>query len=117
VASDIRPELHPVFRRDNPQRASRGFANFCPRCFKEEALVARGTDISNDNPRTLQYSHHMPASKYRPIRDVKRNGSVSTTAIREAVRKIAELRQNDPAKYNAKIRSSEKNIHLVIKHS
>ena len=60
----------------------------------------------------------MPATKYRPIRDVQPNGTVSKTVIREAVRKIAELKRTDPKKYKARIRSgSDKDVFLVVKHS
>ena len=60
----------------------------------------------------------MPATKYRPIRDVQRNETVSKTEIREAVRKIAELKRTDPKKYQAKIRSGlGKDVFLVVKHS
>src|SRR5438132_1490840 len=46
-----------------------------------------------------------------------RNGTVSKTAIREAVRKIAELKRTDPKKYKARIRSgSGKDVFLVVKH-
>ncbi len=65
----------------------------------------------------LLIHYHMPSTKYRPIRDVQRNGTISKSVIREAVRKVAELRRTDPTKYNAKIRSgSGKQIHLVVKH-
>jgi hypothetical protein len=60
----------------------------------------------------------MPETKYRPIPDVQRSGTVSKSVIREAVRKIAELKRTDPKKYNAKIRSGlNKDVFLVVKHS
>jgi hypothetical protein len=59
----------------------------------------------------------MPPTKYRPIRDVQRNGTVSKTVIREAVQKIADLRRTNPSKYKAKIQSGlGKRIQLVVKH-
>jgi len=59
----------------------------------------------------------MPPTKYRPIRDVQRNGTVSKSVIRKAVQKLADLRRTNPSKYNAKIRSgSGKQIQLIIKH-
>jgi hypothetical protein len=60
----------------------------------------------------------MAATKYRPIRDAQRNGTVPKTVIRDAVRKLAELRRTDPTKYKAKIKSgSGKHVYLVVKHT
>ena len=60
----------------------------------------------------------MPATKYPPIQEVHRNGTVSKAKIRQAVEKLADLRQNDPAKYKEKIRSgSNRQIRLVTKHA
>ena len=60
----------------------------------------------------------MAATKYPPIQEVHRNGSVPKIKIRQAVEKLAELRENDPAKYKAKIRSgSNTRIRLVTKHA
>ena len=59
----------------------------------------------------------MRETKYRPIPDVQRSGSVSKSVIREAVRKIAELKRRDPKTYKARIRSSaDKDVFLVVKH-
>jgi hypothetical protein len=59
----------------------------------------------------------MPATKYRPIQEVHRNGSVSKTAIREAVEKLADLRRNDPVKYKEMIRSgSNRDVRLITRH-
>jgi hypothetical protein len=59
----------------------------------------------------------MPETKYRPIPDVHRSGTVSKSVIREAVRKIAELKRTDPKKYKARIRSGlDKDVFLVVKH-
>ncbi len=58
----------------------------------------------------------MPANKYRPIPDVQRNGTVPKTVIKEAVRKIAELKRTDPKTYKARIRSgADKDVFLVVK--
>jgi hypothetical protein len=60
----------------------------------------------------------MAETKYRPIPDVPRNGTVSKTVIKEAVRKIAELKRTDPKTYKARIRSgAAKDVFLVVKHS
>lgn len=60
----------------------------------------------------------MPATKYPPIQEVHRNGRVSRFKIRQAVDKLAELRENDPAKYKKKIQSgSNRDIRLVTKHA
>jgi hypothetical protein len=56
--------------------------------------------------------------KYRPIREIKRNGTVSKSAIQKAVQKIADLRKTDPVTYRTLIRSgSGKDIQLVVKHT
>jgi hypothetical protein len=60
----------------------------------------------------------MPATKYPPIQEVHRNGSVPKVKIRQAVERLAELRRNDPAKYKKKIRSGlNRQIRLVTKHA
>jgi hypothetical protein len=60
----------------------------------------------------------MPAAKYRPIREIQRNGTVSKARIREAVKKLAELKRADPARYKAKIRASANTpVQLVVRHS
>ena len=59
----------------------------------------------------------MPETKYRPIPDVRRSGTVSKSVIRGAVRKIAELKRTDPKEYKARIRSGlGKDVFLVVKH-
>jgi len=60
----------------------------------------------------------MAETKYRPIPDVQRSGTVSKSVIKEAVRKIAELKRTDPKTYKARIRSGAgKDVFLVVKHS
>jgi hypothetical protein len=60
----------------------------------------------------------MSATKYPPIQEVHRNGTVPQVKIRQAVEKLAKLRQNDPAKYKEKIRAgSHRHIRLVTKHA
>jgi hypothetical protein len=60
----------------------------------------------------------MPAAKYRPIIEIQRNGTVSRAAIKRAVKKLAELKRNHPARYRAKIRSSASTpVRLVVKHT
>jgi len=60
----------------------------------------------------------MATTKYRPIVEIRRHGTVSTTAIKRAVKKLAKLKQTHPAQYKAKIRSSAGTpVRLVVKHS
>jgi hypothetical protein len=59
----------------------------------------------------------MPATKYPPIQEVHRAGSVPKIKIRQAIEKLAELRENHPAEYKKKIQSgSHRDIRLVTKH-
>ena len=54
----------------------------------------------------------------RPIREIKRSGTVSRSVIQKAVQKIAHLRRNDPTTYRSKIGSgSTKQVRLVVKHT
>jgi hypothetical protein len=60
----------------------------------------------------------MAATKYPPIQEVHRNGTVPQVKIREAVDKLARLRRSNPAKYKEMIRSgSNRDIRLVMKHA
>jgi hypothetical protein len=60
----------------------------------------------------------MPATKYRPIREVQQNGTVSKAVIRRAVKKLAELKQSHPDQYKKKIQSSSGTpVQLVVRHS
>jgi hypothetical protein len=60
----------------------------------------------------------MPATKYPPLQEVHRNGTVPKVKIRQAVDKLAQLRRDDPAKYKEKIRAgSNTRIRLVTKHA
>ena len=60
----------------------------------------------------------MPATKYRPIIEIQRNGTVSRAAIKQAIKRLAELKRTHPAEYKAKIRSSGSTpVRLVVKHS
>jgi len=60
----------------------------------------------------------MPETKYRPIREVQRNGTVSRTVIKQAVKRLAELERAHPARYKAKIRASSGTpVQLVVRHS
>jgi hypothetical protein len=60
----------------------------------------------------------MPTTKYPPLQEVHRNGTVPKVKIQQAIEKLAQLRQNDPAKYKEKIRSgSNRPIRLVTKHA
>jgi len=60
----------------------------------------------------------MPAVSYRPILDVPVKGSVSKTAIRKAVEKLAALRKTEPKKYRAKLRAaSGKHVTIVMKET
>jgi len=57
-------------------------------------------------------------ARYRPIREVKRSGTVSRSVIQKAVQKIADLRLSDPTTYRSKINSgSGKQVRLVVKHT
>jgi hypothetical protein len=57
----------------------------------------------------------MPAAKYRPIREVQGNGTVSKARIKQAVKKLAELKRAHPARYEEKIRASEGTpVQLVV---
>jgi hypothetical protein len=59
----------------------------------------------------------MPATKYRPIIEVRRNGTVSKAAIKRAVKKLATLKRTHPAQYKARIRSSANTpVRLIVKH-
>jgi len=60
----------------------------------------------------------MPAPKYRPIREVQGNGTVSKARIKQAVKKLAELKRAHPARYKEKIRASASTpVQLVVRHS
>jgi len=60
----------------------------------------------------------MPATKYRPIREIQRNGTVSKAVIRRAVKKLAELKRAHPSRYKEKIQSSSGTpVQLVVRHS
>ena len=60
----------------------------------------------------------MAATKYRPIVEIRRNGTVSNAAIKQAVKKLAKLKRSHPAQYKAKIRySASIPVRLVFKHS
>ena len=60
----------------------------------------------------------MPATKYRPIIEIQREGTVSKDVIRRAVKELAQLKRAQPAKYRALIRSTAGTpIRVVFKHS
>jgi hypothetical protein len=60
----------------------------------------------------------MSAAKYRPIREIKRKGTVSSRTISEAVRRIADLRKKHPTQYRARLKSTNGTVvRLVPKHS
>ncbi|PYK35804.1 MAG: hypothetical protein DME58_00665 [Verrucomicrobia bacterium] len=60
----------------------------------------------------------MSATKYRPIREVQGNGTVSKARIKQAVKKLAELKRAHPARYKEKIRASASTpVQLVVRHS
>jgi hypothetical protein len=57
----------------------------------------------------------MPAGKYRPIREIQRNGTVSKARIKQAVKKLAELKRANPSRYEEKVRASESTpVQLVV---
>lgn len=60
----------------------------------------------------------MPPTKYRPIREVQRNGTVPRTVIKQAVKKLAELKRANPSRYKAKIRASSGTpVRLIVRHT